>query len=208
MTAYSGITAAFPSVFDAATGSPAGPFHRAVGGDSWFGSSVSQELDADKLPDADGVTNIDPPTDTSDRDGGDDGVSFPLTLPDCQMTQVQYTLNISDQAIDRYINVWFDFARDGAWGDQLSCIDRETGQPMTVDEWAVQNQVVNQGSGTYLLTTPGFRSLDIGESLWMRVSVAESPAPAADGSGPSEGYEVGETEDYLLQPAGSEQYSP
>jgi hypothetical protein len=79
---------------------------------------------------------------------------------------------------------------------------------VTVNEWAVQNHVVNQGSGTYMLTTPSFRSLDIGESLWMRVSVAESPAPAADGSGPPEGYEVGETEDYLLQPAGGGQYSP
>ncbi|MEZ4832568.1 MAG: hypothetical protein R2873_11315 [Caldilineaceae bacterium] len=58
MTAYPGpIVARYPTVFDAATGTPPGPRHWLTKADAWLGKDVSGERDADLLPDEDG-----PPT--------------------------------------------------------------------------------------------------------------------------------------------------
>ena len=60
------------------------------------------------------------------------------------------------------------------------------------------------GPGTYPLTaTVAVPALVVAEGApleaWLRLSVAEAPAPAPqDGRGPAAGYDVGETEDYLL----------
>lgn len=42
----------------------------------------------------------------------------------------------------------------------------------------------------------------------MRITLAETVAPpgAADGRGYNDGYEIGETEDYLITPFGDSQY--
>ncbi len=203
MTAYVGVQALFPTVYDAATGSPSGPMHR-LSGDSWLGTIVTNEADADLLPDQDGLTNIDPPTDSSDRDGGDDGVVFPVSLPQCQLTQFQYRVNVSGPQMNRYVNVWFDFNRNGQWGDQIQCSYQ--GQPYTVAEWAVQNQITNLGPGVHTLSTPVFRALDPQDRLWMRITLSETDAPAADASGYKNGYEIGETEDFRLTPIGNSEY--
>jgi len=208
MTTYGGISASFPSVFDPATGAPQGPVHWAPGQDTWLGAGVSAEQDADKLPDADTWTNIDPATNAANRDGGDDGVVFPISLPQCQLSQFQFTLNITGAVMGRYANAWFDFNRNGQWGDQIQCVDPVTQQTVTVNEWAVQNQLTSLGPGIHTVTTPQFRSLDVDASLWMRITVAEAPSPAADGRGVRFGYEIGETEDYLLTNTQGTTYSP
>src|SRR5689334_18847464 len=74
MAAYPAVLARYPTVFDPATGAPSGPLHINPAGNGWLGAAVSREADADLLPDADGVTNIDPPTNTANRDRFDDGV--------------------------------------------------------------------------------------------------------------------------------------
>jgi hypothetical protein len=203
MTAYPAVTAQYPSVFDTTSGLPPGPFHR-ISADSWLGPSISQEADADLFPDQDAITNIDPPTNAPDRDGFDDGISLPLSLPQCQLTQFQYTINIAGPQMNRYTNVWFDYNRNGIWGDLIQCTYQ--GQPYTVNEWAVQDQITNLGPGTHIVTTPSFRSLDNTSSLWMRISLSETYAPGPDGSGYVGGYEIGETEDRLLTWFGNSQY--
>ena len=123
MYAYPGVTANFPTVFDAPNGA-IGPLHRDGGFDTSLGSGVSGEFDADKLPDDDGVLNIDPTNGNSNQDHYDDGVSFPLSLPDCQVTSINYevTVGTSDEIL-RYSNAWIDFNQDGDWNDTGSCID-------------------------------------------------------------------------------------
>lgn len=203
MAAYPAVTAQFPSVYDTATGLPPGPFHR-LSGDSWLGALLAQEADADVFADQETLTNIDPPTSAPDRDGSDDGITLPLNLPQCQLTQFQYTINVAGPQMYRYTNAWFDFNRNGIWGDQIQCTFQ--GQPYTVSEWSVQYQITNLGPGAHLITTPSLRSLDSQTSLWMRITLSETSAPGPDGSGYIGGYEIGETEDRLLNWIGSAQY--
>lgn len=209
MTAYAGgVAATYPTVYSPATGSPEGPIHWVPGADSLLGSLISAEQDADLLPDADGVTNIDPPTDAKDRDVGDDGVSFPLVLPQCQQTQFQYRLQIAGPTtMIRYTNAWVDFNRDGDWADAVACVDGG-GQQQSVSEWVVQDQATSLGTGVHMITTPSFWSVDPGAEVWFRTTVSESTAAGSDGRGAKGGFEIGETEDYLLNDMGNGEYSP
>lgn len=202
MLAYPAVQATFPSVLDLGTGIPPGPFHRLSSQDSWLGDGVNAEYDADWLPDADLVTNIGPLGDIADRDGLDDGVVFPLNLPACRMTQFNYVITVKNWTRYRYTNVWLDFNRNGQWGDQIQCIDPDTQQLATVNEWAVQDQLTSLGVGVHVVMAPPFRSLDPGDRMWMRITLAETTAPpgASDGRGYDAGYEIGEVEDYILKP--------
>ncbi|MCX8103871.1 MAG: LamG domain-containing protein, partial [Candidatus Bipolaricaulota bacterium] len=93
MDAYPTVPAKFPTVFDPATGLPQGPKHLQPKKLAWLGPDVSFENDADLLPDADGVTNIDPSANVADRDKFDDGVTLPIGIPRvCGQTQFQYTV--------------------------------------------------------------------------------------------------------------------
>ena len=196
MTAYPGVTALFPTVFDATTGLPVGPRHQ----NNWplryhLGPSITNEREADIGPDADGINNIVPPTNNKNNDGADDGLTLPVSLPHCQTTTLTYSVTVlASGTTTAYFNAWLDYNRNGAWGDLLSC-------PGVVSEWAVANQVVTfPGPGTYVITTPAFTSFNNTPSkgMWVRISLAESPAPAADGQGIATGYAFGETEDYKL----------
>jgi PKD repeat protein len=209
MTAYpkggpTGVGAQFPTVFDPGTGLPSGPLHLMPRADSWLGEQVTLERDADLLPDEDGVTNIDPRGNKPDRDKADDGVKVPVPAPHCVRSTFKYMVKIASGApkVDRYINVWFDWNRDGDWADALEC-DKRGDAP----EWAVQNAVVTLGPGTYILETPAYLPWNPAggniKETWMRISIAEQPAPSAspaDGRGPSSGYKYGETEDYYFKP--------
>lgn len=202
MEAYAGISARFPTVFDPATGLPSGPIHRNPLGDAWLGSSFSLEQDADIMPDDDGLTNIDPPNNAADRDRRDDGVIFPIVLLAGQPTCFTYLVSIpvGSAGLNRYVNVWLDWNRDGDWGDVFTVHN-----PNDAPEWAVQNQLITAGfpSGNHLFATPMFMVYQPANAenkpIWMRISIAEQPAPQpADGRGPAAGYELGETEDYYF----------
>jgi hypothetical protein len=95
-----------------------------------------------------------------------------------------------------YFNLWVDWDRDGDWGGEAAgpCADGSD-----APEWAVQNQVINLTTpGQYRLQTPAFKARPMSSGpLWVRATLSDSPAPADDGRGPSEGYLLGETEDYL-----------
>ncbi len=218
MSAYPGVQANFPTVFNDGTGAgPCGPLHKLPEAIAFLGEDVTLELEADTGADEDGVNNIDPPSDAPDQDVADDGVlGIPLNLPRCKPTTFKYDVNVvtaltADQVL--YVNVWFDFNRDGDWDDVLDCGSLAS---IPAPEWAVQNQVlVGLLPGIHTIETPRFLSwhplLEPGEEtppLWMRITLAEQPwhggsAPGVTGnggSGPAAGYDIGETEDYIFVP--------
>jgi len=207
MTANPGVSAFYPTVYAAPASGPRGPIHWVPGADSLLGDVITAEQDADLPPDADVITNIDPPADAKDRDGGDDGILFPVSLPQCQQTQFQYRLHVVGPAMTRYSNAWIDFNRDGDWADQMTCIDADD-QSRTVAEWLVQDQVKNLGPGMHVVTTPNFWSVSPESSKWLRITLSESTAAGSDGRGAAGGFEIGETENYLLHNIGGSDFAP
>jgi immune inhibitor A len=204
MTAYApvgplpAVPAGFPTVYQAVV---PGPRHHYTPADAWLGAGTSGDFEADTGPDEDGMANITPTLDLANLDGLDDGLALPAELPPCGSETLAYTLTVAPDApyAGRYLNAWFDWNRDGDWGDILTC----TGG-ITTSEWAVQNAVVSRGAGVYHLFTPALRpwihvTTGARWEAWMRFSLAEAPAPLpGDGRGPAGGYEYGETEDYYL----------
>lgn len=208
MTTYGGVNARFPSVYTAGS-PPHGPKHRRPRAVAFLGQRVSFEMEADIGLDADGVNNIWPPANVANNDGFDDGVILPLTLPHCGKTAFPYVVNVVNPNIDLYVNVWFDFSRDGDWDDTLLCGNQK------VPEWAVQNQRLSAGSlivGLNNVMTPRFLAWHPAgaatQEIWMRITLSEqrwpfsgaTPASGYGGAGPLGGYKFGETEDYYFMP--------
>ena len=210
MTAYPGVEADFPTVYVAGS-PPYGPIHHRPKSVAYLGSDVSYEYEADILADEDNNNNIDPPGDNSDNDGADDGISSLPDLPYCRWTTFDYDVKVINAGVDLYANVWFDFNRDGDWGDTLECSCCSAG---SLSEWAVKNQLLyNLPAGDNTVATPAFRSWhpdpENPENIWMRITLSEQRWTFDDyaldpngvaGSGPAAGYQYGETEDYLYTP--------
>lgn len=202
MTAYPGtlIKASFPTIY--VPDIPSGPYHFNAGVGAYLGQAVSKEINADQLPDFDGPTNIITTTDTADRDNQDDGIGWIEGLElSCHRVTLEYTVTVELPNTPFFLNMWFDFDRDGSWGYEDDC----------GKEWAVQNHMINLGGNTGLITrTISFTTTDmtilqnfgnpIFDPLWLRVTLSEEPLPttAFDGSGLPEGFLYGETEDYFL----------
>ncbi len=203
MEAYPGVVANFPTVFDPATGLPPGPKHLDPKAVAWLGEEFTLEYDADVGPDQDGINNILPLDNVADKDLADDGLVLPIVIPECGQIALKYIVSSSVPNFTMYLNVWFDFNRDGDWEDEFKC---PLGSTVTgfAREWAVQNHVVTS-PGMHL--TPLFTVMnpEPGKPMWVRVTLSESPAPPGtgganpDGRGPIGGYKTGETEDYLVQ---------
>jgi len=176
---------------------------------------VSNEDEADIGSDEDGLNNIKPQTDSSDNDKGDDGVIFPINMPQCDWTTFDYTVNVLKPGINLWINVWCDWNRDGDWDDDTSTNPELACSEGIVSEWAVQNQyLINLPAGLNQMTTPAFLSWhpdNESSEIWMRITLSEIPwdggsAPGSignGGSGPKGGYGTGETEDYYFLPGES-----
>jgi hypothetical protein len=210
MTAYaspSSVTANYPTVFDDGSGfGPFGPVH--VNGQTvaYLGKTITRETEADTGLDDDGTNNIRPLIDSPNRDEGDDGVVFPLNLPDCGWATIDYTVTVTAPGTDLWVNVWLDFNRDGDWDDTLTC------PAGSAPEWAVQNQLLfGLPAGLNQLTTPAFRSWHPKsgpEEIWMRITLSGQPWKGGSnpgqlgngGSGPMAKYQIGETEDYYFTP--------
>jgi len=189
---------------------PIGPVHKAPLAVAFLGQSVSLELNAEDGPDMDLLNNIDPVNDAADQDLSDDGVILPIEMPQCRWTTFDYLVNIVEPGTPVWVNVWFDWNRDGDWDD-----DSETDMTMGCDgrrisEWAVRNQYLfGLPEGIHRLTSAAFVSWhpDAGpEDIWMRITLSEQPWRGGEhpklrgngGSGPADGFEIGETEDYVF----------
>ena len=213
MTAYpkgvfTGPRAHYPTVFNDGSGyGPYGPVHLNSLAVAYLGQNITRETEADTGIDQDGVNNIRPGANRPDEDGGDDGVVFPLNLPNCGWATIDYHVTVASPGTDLWVNVWLDFNRDGDWDDTLTC----PRGPAT--EWAVQNQFLfDLPAGLRRITAPAFLSSHPKNGpaeIWMRITLSEQPWEGGSnpgqlgngGSGPRAKYDIGETEDYYFSPA-------
>lgn len=212
MSAYPGVPASFPTVFDGRA--PHGPIHLNETVHYYLGSGLSGEEEADSGwdEDPDGVNNIDPAFDLANQDGWDDGLSLPAVMYHCQMLVLEYTVTVTNSVNtprSAYLNLWADWDRSGSWGNPGAGVCAGDGD--SPPEWAVANHTLQfPGNGTYTLQTPAFRvwNPDPSRPMWLRLTLSDLPAAAADGSGPAAGYTWGETEDYLIPGARHQVFLP
>ncbi|MCH8119941.1 MAG: hypothetical protein IIC00_09460 [Planctomycetes bacterium] len=218
MTAYpkggfSGVRAHYPTVYNDGSGTgPHGPIHFNPLAVAHLGKKITHENEADIGLDQDVLNNIRPTANAPDNDKGDDGVIFPLNMPQCRWTTFDYIVNVINPGTNLWVNVWCDWNRDGDWDDDSNTDSALICTKGIVSEWAVQNQYLfNLPAGLNQLTTPAFlsRHPDGGaKQIWMRVTLSEKPWTGGSdpgsrgngGSGPQDGYEIGETEDYYFIP--------
>jgi len=211
--AYSGVRAHYPTVYNDSSGTgPYGPIHFNPLAVAHLGKGITHENEADIGQDQDVLNNIRPTANSPDNDKGDDGVIFPLNMPQCRWTTLDYIVNVINPGTKLWVNVWCDWNRDGDWDD-----DSNTDQALIctkgiISEWAVQNQYLfNLPAGLNQLTTPAFLSCQpfiSPKEIWMRITLSEQPWTGGSdpgsrgngGSGPQDGYEIGETEDYYFMP--------
>ncbi|MEA1907331.1 MAG: GEVED domain-containing protein [Euryarchaeota archaeon] len=217
MTAYPGVQANFPTVYGAGS-PPHGPIHRQPKALAFLGQSVSLESEADIGPDEDGCNNLEPRNDAADLDVSDDGVNMPLVLVHCEPNTFDYVVTVVDPLYRSvYVNVWFDWNRDGDWDDTMKCPGDAGTVPVLAPEWAVQNQQLHlSGPGIFTFTTPRFMAWLPPQveaeppARWMRITLSERKwgpfagvhgvvTPNSGGSGPAGGYQYGETEDYCAR---------
>ena len=222
MTAYpkggpSGVRAYYPTVYnDGRTTGPYGPIHlNAQGVVAHLGKTITHENEADTGADQDVTNNIKPTTNAPDNDKGDDGIIFPVNMPKCRWTTLDYIVNVVNPGTNLWVNVWCDWNRDGDWDDSTLTNPNLACSGGIVSEWAVQNQyLINLPAGLNQITTPAFLSWhpDTGtKQIWMRITLSKKPwttgsAPGVrgnGGSGPRDGHEFGETEDYYFVPDSS-----
>ncbi|MBV9787573.1 MAG: hypothetical protein JOZ51_05335 [Chloroflexi bacterium] len=199
-------SAQFPTVFFAGT-QPTGPKHFNTQtlyflGTSSIGGGITCEDQADVGADCDGPNNLDPGANVADQDRGDDGPDWTSLGPitGCQPMQYKYLVTVLPGApTTAYVNSWYDFNQSGRWGDIFPC------GRFTVDEWIVQNQLITfPGPGVYAFATPVFQAAQnpSTDRRWARITLSDTPlpntVPSHMGSGPAQGWVLGETEDYQL----------
>lgn len=217
MQAYPGVQANFSTVFDPSAISP-GPAH-ARPRHFHLGRGVSLEPDADLGP----SPNIHPPTNTADQDTFDDGaVPSMWNLIHCQPTTIDVRIFISPQAaawfaqnnLRGYLNGWIDGSRDGDWGDIMACDGGGRAFEHFIIDHAID--VVALGAGYHTISVPTGPVLWPAEKAtqpaWVRLTLSERTSfkvgnvggiQFGDGRGHARPFRTGETEDYLLRPAGS-----
>ncbi len=206
---YPTIRGYFPTVYDDGSGvGPRGPAHLNAPLVAYLGESITAETEADRGPDEDylGTNNLEPENYSSNHDFGDDSVDMPLSLPNCGLTSFDYEVTVITPGTNLWVNIWFDFNRDGDWDDDVDC------PAGSAPEWAVRNQYLfNLPAGFHKISTPGFRSAHpdgTHDDIYMRITLSELPwtggsAPGERGnagSGPLGKYQIGETEDYFFVP--------
>lgn len=219
MSAYPGTPAAFPTVFDPATGLPQGPRHLSPK-PLHLGERVSIEAEADLGPDQDPTTNLLPAANVANLDRGDDGARL-LGLAHCQPATAEVRVFVSpaaaawfqQQGQPAYLNAWIDGNRDGDWGDGTGC----GGGPDGGGPGAVEHIVIDQPIDVAALG-PGLHSLSVATGrvpfpaaladrpAWVRFTLSEQVANKTlsfgalsygDGRGYAAPFRTGETEDYL-----------
>ena len=216
MTAYPGVPANFPTVFDPATGADQGPKHR-VPFPLHLGRRVSAERDADLLPDQDVLRNILPPANDPNRDDFDDGVQpGKMVFSDCTTTVIPVQIAVGpnlDVFLARYgvtttayINAWSDSNRDGDFADVRACGAQQAFEHFIIDQ---PINLVALGTGLHVVNVPtGLVPWPAAadKPAWLRFTLSERPSNKTlvaggvsygDGRGHNLAFATGETEDYL-----------
>jgi plastocyanin len=228
MTAYPGVQANFPTVFDPATGAPSGPLHLNPR-PFHLGERVSIEAGADVGPDQDPLNNLVPQANRPNNDAFDDGIRpAQLAFADCQRTSfpaavaihpVFKTNAISAGVTIAYLNVWVDSNRDGDWADATQC-PSTSGQVATAVEHIVIDQPINIAAlnpGVNIVpVTTGLVSWPADQAqrpAWLRVTLSLAKSTKTlqagnlaygdgrgnyDAAGQPIAFRSGETEDYLI----------
>ncbi len=213
MSAYVGVPAEFPTVFD--VGPPErGPMHLRP----WplhLGRFVSPEFEADVGLDADGPNNIIPLADQKNLDRGDDGVDpFALNFLHCERKQFPVWVSIDPAAFPAlqasdglaFLNVWLDGNHNGTWADPHQCPQALAPEHIVIDH-PVDVAALGPGLHQIWVTTsaPVFWPPDAG-AAWLRLTLSERRSNKVSGGGAfgdGRGYDdpfvLGETEDYLLR---------
>lgn len=144
-----------------------------------------------------------------DRDRFDDGVSLDR-IGRCKTSRVTVLVDTRRIPVrllrkrDLYLNAWFDWDRNGSWGEANGC---PTAKPLLNNEWSIVNQkfsgkaFLKQRVRAYTLRFKGGKH---SAEFWARFTLTlgqELPIDAASRSGGAAGkpYAYGETEDYLLR---------
>ena len=211
----------FPTVADPKLGAPVGMCHYVAPNGAYLGQGRSAEKDADLFPDPDmnpvfgNVTNLYFLRDGSgkiidsiaDLDS-DDGLLLPRFWYNGTSTLITYTVTVpaSGVARDRYVNVWFDWNRNGDWGDAgVDC-----GLPgLFANEHTIVNDMVSVAPGTSVVFTRAIipcndpQYFTNKDAIWVRITLSEEPVDTvaqADGRGKGVCYAEGETEDWFFTP--------
>jgi len=200
----------FPTVYDDGSGTgPYGPVHLNSELVAYLGTTITRETEADTGPDEDGHNNlkVEIGGSAANHDNGDDAIDLKntMSLPNCCWTTIDYKVTVVDPSVDLWVNIWFDWNRDGDWDDVVDCTEGPA------PEWAVQNQFLfNLPVGLNTITSPAFLPWhpDNIENIWMRITLSEQPWKTGSnpgevgnaGSGPQAKYQIGETEDYYFIP--------
>jgi len=181
MTAYPGVEAAFPTVYN--RGRIAGPRHLNGTILYYLGEGFSAEYEADSGYDLDPdhINNITPTLDLANLDGQDNGLIFPdhfIPCTDTAVNTIDFEVSLENTtASPIYFNLWIDWDRSGAWGGMGASLCPEGQEP---PEWAVENQVVDLTTpGRYQITSMAFKAAASGGPVWVRASLSDQPAPAA-----------------------------
>ena len=223
MEAYPGVRANFPTVFDPAVSNPQGPAH-ARPRHFHLGRRVELEPDADLGP----APNIDPTAGSADNDRFDDGaIPHAWNLTHCRPTTIDVRLVVSPAAAAwfrntgrlGYLNGWLDANRDGDWADSVRCAT----DGLTLPPVALEHIIIDQTIDVAALG-PGYHTISVQtgrvpwpaaqaqQPAWVRLTLSERPSAKVgnlsgvtygDGRGHALPFRTGETEDYLLRPAGA-----
>lgn len=228
MEAYPGVRANFPTVFDPAVSNPQGPAH-ARPRHFHLGRRVDLEPDADLGP----APNIDPTAGDADKDRFDDGaIPHAWNLTHCRPTTIDVRLFVSPAAAawfrntERlgYLNGWLDANRDGDWADSARC----AADGLTLPPVALEHIIIDQTIDVAALG-PGYHTISVQtgrvpwpaaqaqQPAWVRLTLSERPSAKVgnlsgvtygDGRGHALPFRTGETEDYLMRPAGAPSAGP
>jgi hypothetical protein len=223
MTAYPGVTANFPTVYNPAVSAVPGPAH-ARPHHFHLGRGVDVETDAD----LGAAPNIDPASDTADLDQFDDGANpHNWNLTHCRPTRISVQIYISreaaswfrDNRLTGYLNGWLDGNRDGDWADTVTCAPDDLPLPgVALEHFIIDHKIDVVALG------PGYHTINVrtgrvpwpadkaDQQAWVRLTLSERPSAKidqeagieyGDGRGHERPFRTGETEDYLLRPPGS-----
>lgn len=229
MTAYPLVTANFPTVFTVAA-PDRGPRHEQPR-PFHLGKGVSGEVEADLGPDMDGVNNIQPTSDTANRDKADDGLRLStVSFKHCQMTTMIVDVAIAPGAAALlpngigYLNVWVDSNRDGDWGDNYECPNAAGALTASLEHIVIDLPInaTALGAGLHAVSVPTsapvfWRPEIAQQPAWLRMTLSERPSNKplnigtvqyGDGRGHDDPFRLGETEDFLLRPEGQTTADP